>query len=260
LLCLSCLSLQGAERKLNVLMRAWADDSYIRETDAEGNPAEETCAFMKGQYHAGFYDDPASEIQFEKVAEILRDQLKARNYVMAADAAAADLLLVINWGMTEEPEEDDFEDEYDEDGNQTFGFDPNPLAESSRRLNSQLIGASNIGSLSPIHLKRQMMNEAINQERYFVNVLAFSMNELRLRQKDEPMPKPEWITVLSVPLQGTEPDLAFATMADTASVYFGRDLKNPDFIRQGAKRGTVSLGELEFIDYVEGDESTESSQ
>ncbi|MGJ8639728.1 MAG: hypothetical protein ACSHYA_10070 [Opitutaceae bacterium] len=251
------LALQAVEgpRKLNVLMRAWADDSYIRKTDSEGIPAIETCTYMKGQYYPGFHDEPENAIQFENVAEILRDQLVTQNYVMATDSRAADLLLVINWGMTEEPDVDETVLFEDDEGNEILDFDLSGVGESTRRLNSLLIGAGGMEDLSRIHIKRRMLEEAIKQERYFINVIAYDMSELRDREKGTPIPKPQWMMLLSVPLQGVDADYAFGTMAETASVYFGKDLKNADFIRQDAKRAVVTIGEIEFLDDDEdGDE------
>ncbi|MGJ8639569.1 MAG: hypothetical protein ACSHYA_09265 [Opitutaceae bacterium] len=245
--------------KLDVLMRSWADDTYIRKPDAAGIPAIENYVFMKGQYYPGFHDSPQNEIRFEKVAEILRNQLVEQNYQMTP-AKEAELLLVINWGMTEEPEEEDFEFETDEDGNQTFTYNGTDVSGLTRSLNSILIGAGGKDHLSRISLKKQLMEEAIDQERYFINVVAFSMNELSARKKDAPTPKPKWFMILSVPLRNTTTEYAFGTMIETASDHFGKHLEHANFVRQDAKQATVTIGPIEFIGFEENDSEDKSTE
>jgi hypothetical protein len=249
-LLLLCLLTYSTAFGADVLVRAWADDDYIRPRFPDGQLISESCAFVKGKYHPGEFEsteEPA--IPFEEVAIALRDQLAKRSYLMAENPVDAEFLLVVHWGQTtvETEEVDDFS--FDDEDSFESNFDSVP--ESVKQRNAEIIGATKMNDMHIYSMQRQRLEEAANQERYFINVIALSMADLKQRIKGEPVPKPKWITQLSLPLGRSEYADAIASMSETASAYFGENVKNLEFIREGTKRGTVSIGELEFLEYID---------
>ena len=103
------------------------------------------------------------------------------------------------------------------------------------------------------------MEEASRYDRYFVNVVAISINEIRKRQEGAKMPIPLWTLQLSHPTGRAEPEEAFGTLAKTAGPYAGENLENADFIREKEKKGIVRIGKLEFIETIE-DSNTEPKE
>lgn len=244
--------LSAQEKELEVLIRAWADPGYIREVDATGQAKVESCTFYPGSYHPGAYEESA--IPFEEVATILRDHLESQNYTMAEDPAAADLLLVVNWGQTA-PDEDDEDFTVDsEDG--TFDGGMGHMDPNSEREKAKLIGANKLFDMHPGLLKRRMLEEAVHQERYFINIIAYSLNDIRLRPQKDKRPEAKWITVMSVPSKHVEPERGFTVMSETASTYFGRNLADLTFFREGEKQGIVTIGEIRFLDDEEDGNET----
>ncbi len=239
--------LSAQEKELEVLIRAWADPGYIREVDTSGQAKVESCTFYPGSYHPGAYEESA--IPFEDVATILRDHLESQNYTMAEDPAAADLLLVVNWGQTVPDEDDEGVTVDSEDG--TFDGGMGHMDANSEREKAKMIGANKLFDMHPGLLKRQMLEEAVRQERYFINIIAYSLDEIRLRPDKDRLPEAKWITVMSVPSKHIDPERGFTALSETASNYFGRNLADLTFFREGDKQGIVTIGEIRFLDFKE---------
>jgi hypothetical protein len=241
------LCLSAEEQELEVLIRAWADPSYIRQVDATGQTQVESCTFYPGNYHPGAYE--TTPTPFEEVATILRKHLESQNYTMAPEPAAADLLLVVNWGQTG-AEEDEAAIEIDgDDGTLSSGL--GHLDDHSERAKARLIGANKLFDMHPGLLKRRMLEEAVRQERYFINIIAYSLDEIRLRPDKDRLPEAKWITVMSVPSKHIDPERGFTALSETASNYFGRNLADLTFFREGDKQGIVTIGEIRFLDFKE---------
>lgn len=238
---------------VDVLVRASAREDYIRPTDTDGQNQAESYTFLKGKYYPYEYESPEDAIRFEEVAFALKQELTKKNYVMSEDPMKADFILVVHWGQTNSSTGAEYVD-LAVDAEDPF----DPIAEldslqadQQARENARIIGATAMYGMHVYSLKRQQLEEAARHDRYFVNVLALSVEEIRNRPEKEVMPAPLWTLQLSLPTGRANPEQAFGTLAKTAGRYSGENLLNADFIREKEKQGIVRIGKLEFIETIE---------
>ncbi len=254
------LGIASQAAAVDVLVKASAREDYLRPVDDAGNTKAESYTFMKGKYYPYEYENPEDEIKFEEVAYALKQELTAKNYVMSDDPMKADFILVVHWGQTNSNPDVDY---FDIAANADDPFDPMAEldayeADNQARENARIIGATSLYDMHVYSLRRQQLEEAARHDRYFVNVLALSVKEIRERPDKEVMPKPLWTLQLSLPTGRADPSEAFGTLAKTAGRYSGENLLNADFIREKEKRGIVRIGKLEFIETI--DEGTEAPE
>lgn len=84
-----------------VTVRATADADYSLRRSASHPPKPETYVFAKGQYFPGTtYDGTLDKMPFEKIVQILAFDLQRQNYLPTKSLEAADLLIVVHWGVT----------------------------------------------------------------------------------------------------------------------------------------------------------------
>ncbi len=234
------------------IIRAWSSEGYTRPQEPS------TCTFLKGRYFApAFEDDQPPAISFEEVAEILRIQLAEQNYIMAANPLEAELLLVVHWGETST--EDD-EPDLDALALADAADNPTPdgLSDSKRALNAKLLGIGQLRQGAFRTPRDDLLEEAIKQDRYFINLLAYSLPEIRQRSKQTPMPKPLWATIFSMPRRQLEPEEAMSAISQRAAHYFGRDTKDLEMLRRDEQQAVVEIGPLEFMGTVEETEAIPS--
>ena len=168
---------------------------------------------------------------------------------MANDPMDAQFILITHWGQTNSaPDEQTFDFIDDSDPDSPFEYSSSMESEIRKRENAKIIGATSLYDMHVYSLKRQQLEEAAIDDRYFVNVVALSVDELRERPEQEVMPKPIWTLQLSLPAGRFGPEEAFATLAQTAGRFSGENIGHIDFIREKEKTGMVRIGELEFIE------------
>ena len=247
---------------VDILVKATTRDNYIRPIKSDGEFAEESYTFCKGKYYPYEYEKPEDIIRFEEVAFALKEELTKKNYVNADDPMEADCILVVHWGQTNSGPEDDYFAEFSDDSDDPFDslsiLDEYEAANKAKE-NAKIIGATGLYGMHVYSLKRQQLEEASRYDRYFVNVVAISINEIRKRPEGAKMPIPLWTLQLSLPTGRAEPEEAFGTLAKTAGLYSGENLANADFIREKEKRGIVRIGKLEIIETIE-DSNTEPKE
>ena len=259
-LLVACAQLPAKE----ILVRSWAQEGYLRPSLEDGTKLEESYVFFKGEYFPGAYLENSEQgTSFLEVSTLLEEQLESRNYRLAKHPSVADFFLVIHWGELT-PEADAFENDIDASFDDDLGDDANAfnmsgVAESAKRKNAQIIGTSSMYDMHVYSMKRQKLEEAVQIDRYFINVIAFATSEMKTRSEDAPLPEPKWITQLSVPSsRQLEDATAFDILAKTGSAYFGENVSDLDFMREGEKRGVVRIGELEFIESLPSEDSESS--
>lgn len=245
---------------VEILVKATARDNYFRPNNSGGEFVEESYTFCKGKYYPYEYEKPEDAIRFEEVAFALKEELTKKNYVNADDPMKADCIFVVHWGQTNSRAEDDSYTEFSDDSDDSFdvlSVLDEYEAESKSKENAKIIGAAGLYEMHVYSLKRQQLEEASRHDRYFVNVVALSIDEIRKRPEGAKMPIPLWTLQLSLPAGRAKPEEAFGTLARTAGLYSGENLVNADFIREKEKRGIVRIGKLEFIETI-GNRITES--
>ena len=239
---------------VEILVKATTRDNYIRPIKSDGEFAEESYTFCKGKYYPYEYEKPEDIILFEEVAFALKEELTKKNYVNADDPMEADYILVVHWGQTNSGPEDDYFTEFSDDFDDTFdalSVLDEYEAENKAKENAKIIGATGLYGMHLYSLKRQQLEEASRYDRYFVNVVAISIDEIRKRPERGKMPIPLWTLQLSLPTGRAEPEEAFGTLAKTAGLYSGENLVNANFIQEKEKRGIVRIGKIEFIETIE---------
>ncbi|MGJ8653555.1 MAG: hypothetical protein ACSHX8_09805 [Opitutaceae bacterium] len=240
----------------DVLMRFWAQKDYVRPLGADGKPSAETYTYFIGDYYPGAYEKEADAIKFDTVAKILVAELGPQNYLMAENPKDADYILMVNWGQTtpEAEKEEVTYQSFDDEG-EDYDIAIDEVSEANRRKNAKLLGANKMYDMSYISLKKQLLEEAIVQDRYFINIFAVSIHDIRNRDKENPKIKATWECQLSVPVNNDRSaEDAFRAMAKSGSEYFGKNVRDLTFMKEGIKKGVVTIGEIRFL----GDEETDS--
>lgn len=95
---------------------------------------------------------------------------------------------------------------------------------------------------TPFPFRSDMLAE-LEQDRYFVVLLAYDFSQFRLHQR-----KLLWETRYSVAARGHEFDQELAAMTRYASRYFGKDSNG--LVHRDVPTGHVDLGELRTLSYV----------
>ena len=235
----------------DILTRFWADKDYVRPIGLKGQPVAETYVFYSGSYYPSAYEEEGEVITFETVASTLIGELKKQNYQMTQEPRDADYILMVNWGQTN-PEAETEEVTYGiYSGDKDQDYDEitvDVVPEKKQRENANLLGASKLYSMSRISLKKRQLEEAVGQDRYFINIFAISIEDLKTRTEVSDKIKPRWECQLSVPTGGiNDKKAAFAAMARIGSDYFGQNISDITFIDEQSSMSVVTMGELEFL-------------
>jgi hypothetical protein len=243
----------------DVMMRFWAEENYLRPIGNDGKPIPETYAFYVGEYYPGAFESEAEAIPFDTVARILVKELENQNYVMSPNAAEADYILIIQWGQTtpeSEIEELDFS-VGDEENEWTLETVP----EDVKRRNAQLLGATKEYNSwgSSISLKQQLVEEALIQDRYFINLFAVSMDHLRSRKESGEKIRISWECQLSVPVNDDEGTSAMRRMAAAGRTYFGQNMRRLTFVEEDLQEGVVTIEDIRYLDFDEKTDTTKAT-
>lgn len=253
---------------VDVLVRAKARADYVRPTDAEGRPIAEQYIFHEGKYYAAEYEADEEAIRFKEVAYALKQELLKRRYIMAEKNSQAEIILVVHWGQTNPASDEDdpslsieyssFDSETGEvDSDMLMDFGSSLETDRLLRTNAEIIGAMDLYDMHVYSMRRRQLEEASLLDRYFVNLVALSVEEIRNRPESKVMPEPIWTMQLSLPAGRTRPELAFASLAETAGRFSGEELRNAFFIRDDEQKAIVRIGELEFIESLPTDSKSD---
>lgn len=259
ILSLSLCAIVSGTFASEILMRFWAQEDYVRPLGLDGKPSAESYTFYIGEYHPAADETEEEAISFETVARILVEELKKQNYVMSEVSTDSDYILMINWGQTN-PESSTKEVAhivYDEQESDELILEEVP--EHVKRKNASLLGASKIyNSLSRISLKKQRVEEAVVQDRYFINIFAASILDLKKWNAEDERIQATWECQLSVPVDDRDGAAAMRSMAETGSGYFGQNVRDLTFMKEGLKQGVVTIGEVRFLE-TEGDPESDET-
>ena len=253
---------------VDVLVRAKARADYVRPTDAEGRPIAEQYIFHEGKYYAAEYEADEEAIRFKEVAFALKKELRKRRYIMAEENSQAEIILIVHWGQTNPASDEDdpslsieyssFDSETGEvDSDMLMDFGSSLETDRLLRTNAEIIGAMDLYDMHVYSMRRRQLEEASLLDSYFVNLVALSVEEIRNRPESKVMPEPIWTMQLSLPAGRTRPELAFASLAETAGRFSGEELRNAFFIRDDEQKAIVRIGELEFIESLPTDSKSD---
>lgn len=234
-----------------------------RKTDSEGL-VPETYHIMKGNFYGGNVKDSGlDETSFETLAEALKMELVKQQYYPARDFKDGDLLIVVHWGLTEAPDDDeeDFGSEDPEDTelaeDEDFASEEESVAVenydeskalSSRPIGEKLLGfdkASDDNSLSLV--ERSKLLSQYYTERYFFIVMAYDWQAKRKTGESKLL----WSTRFSLNSMGTNFVDSFPALFRGASDYYGVNLEGMAQAVTNFGEGEVTMGEVEVLDSAE---------
>lgn len=254
---------------------------YTRHRLPDGSFQPEIYAFGKGGYYAGPIDDlTIDRMGFMDVARIIAVPLAAQAYVPARDPATTKLLVMVYWGTTFAPEHASESPTYDHlvdaigaafisrqqhDPIQvTIQLEDNEIdaireveREDHRRdladaRNAMMLGydswwntAFHAQSGTPLELrKRDMLNE-LEEDRYFVVLLAYDFQLMRQKKQRALL----WETRFSIRQHVNQFNKTLPAMALEASKYFGQDSKG--LVHDRLPEARVDIGELKNLGEVQ---------
>jgi hypothetical protein len=226
-------------------------ENYVRAKLPNGSFAPETYAFGKGGFWAGTQrDETIDTYHFIDVARTIAVPLARQNYLPANDPNKTKLVIMVYWGRTagtaESPNAIDpksadeklmFRDQFDRldfQNARLLGYDSEGVigTDYGRGLR-----------LTALHDKTEDLTEEIEDDRYFVVLMAYDFQLLWKHKKHELL----WETRFSIREHRNDFRLALPAMAKDASRYFGQDSKG--LIRKRTPNTNIILGEPKVLGY-----------
>jgi hypothetical protein len=237
-----------------VVISASASKTYTRQQAANGLPQRQTYALFQGKFFDGQTRDPSVDhATFAAIAKILAPDLAKQNYLPAAAAPAADLLIVVSWGTTAtDPTLDkNFQSITAVPGNDSYMADAlanslqTPMTYNSRLLGYdsalQQEGKMNWSTPSGMNDIEESHLSQLIDERYVVVLLAYDYQKMQrensaylaqrgaaspreARQLARPQPRPVWSVRMNIRAAGNNFEEALPAMSQAAAGYFGKQV------------------------------------
>ncbi len=269
-------ALPSAQAADAVAISSRTSADYVRPRGPDGSPRPETYAFGDGGYWGGpLSDRTIDRLKFTEIARDIAGPLAQQNYIPSKNAGTTKLLVMVYWGTTIPtlgPQESatlqnvaDAEkqlqiayarqvhrglgkgEEHYEWDNLMAALMAEGAQESVRDkadgLNAMLLGYDSLWdstfgapSASPLEHERRDMLSELEEERYFVILMAYDF-QLMWREKKH---KLLWETRFSVSERRMEFDRVLPALALQASTYFGRDSKG--LVHDEIPVGHVDIG------------------
>jgi hypothetical protein len=254
---------------------------YTRHKLPDGSFQPEAYAFGKGGYYSGPIDDlTIGQMSFMDVARVVAVPLAGQGFVPARDPATTKLLVMLYWGTTYAPEHasespayihlvdaigaafisrqqhDPIQVTLQLEDNQVDAIREVEREDHRRDLadarNAMMLGydswwntAFKAQSGTPLELrKRDMLNE-LEEDRYFVVLLAYDFQLMRQKKQRALL----WETRFSIRQHVNQFNKALPAMALEASKYFGRDSKG--LIHDTLPEAQVDIGEVRNLGEVQ---------
>ena len=252
-----------------IAVSATAAPDYRREGAA---PEPQSYVFTPGRFFGGGTRDGKLETTtFDDLARTLAPDLARQKYFPARDADSADLVIVVSWGKTlvyEDPlggtnpgslstAVGDYRAAIQAGGHADTGALNAALANQDMAADGQAAAinrnAELLGYKRTLEKERrksafgtaeeQTMSEELNEERYFVVLMAYDCQCLRKEHRS----RLRWVTRLSIRSPGNNFTEALPILAQAGSGVFGRELDDLVHVKANPREGRVSLGELKVL-------------
>ena len=292
-----------------ITVNANATHSYAERKIVNGTPQRETYAFFEGKFFGETNDPTLKRLSFNDIVRILAPDLAKQNYFPAKDYKAADLVIVVNWGSTyTDPTQDpnDTERQFQFDAQMsniksynsdfTVGSGPDPsdiqatmtmgrndsfTAQAAASHNAQLLGYTKALNKELAHswaytdglsAKAESYLADLNQERYFVVLLAYNYQDIQRAHRDSrhiallggaafasastvtvqreavAAPLPVWSVRMNIRAAGNSFDQALPAMSEVASDYFGKQMDQLATARASVgSRSHVEIGDTKVM-------------
>lgn len=258
-----------------VAVSSRASPEYVRVREKDGTYAPETYCFGKGGDWAGtFKDDSIDKLTFTEVAHVIAYPLADQRYIPGTDPDKTKLLIMVYWGTThaplpanEAPEFAVLKQAFDA-SSKAVGWTPISTARRGRLLEGavDLMEAANLRREKDDFLNirmlgydswvertredtrgtafeqdRQDLYDEIEQNRYFVVLMAYDFQLMRNEKKHRLI----WETRFSIRQQHHLFDKDLPSMAAYASRYFGQD--SHGLVHDKVPIGEVEVGEVKTL-------------
>lgn len=279
---LACACPPSLPADTHVAFACSADPGYLAGRMKDGVLVQQSYVFMEGRFVPGPRKDPGIEkAKFTDIARRIATDLAAQAYVPAPDLAAADLLLVVHWGVTSPSLSNAIIREHDNLTNivavnrdpTDFTFQPELdlfttpnkqfytelgqelIRRESNAIRDQVSLASAANTLGITDQLRedderpftstygQMLRAMLDEERYFVVVVAFDAKVLFESKRL----KRVWTTRLSIRSPGVNFAKALDRMSSVGGQHFGTFQPRLAVQRARVKEGTVKIGDMIVI-------------
>jgi len=276
-LALVALTAARAGRNDAIVVSATAASGYVRPLDAEGKPVPETYVFLEGDYMGSATAD-ASEgrMSFDALTRVLAANLIKQNYVPTKNVPEAKLLIRVVWGSTqiyEDPQRQHNIESLNSAGAQyTESYAANGLADPGKvneitmtqgleqysvdtaiARNALLLGyqraLDQLGQRIIATTDEEALRGELNEERYFVVLLAYDYEQLRQTKK----PRLLWITRLSIRSPGNNFTEALPMLALAGAESYGRNVDDLQRVKvRNLPGGDVTMPDIKVLG-TEGD-------
>lgn len=259
-----------------IVVSATAVPAYVRPSDAAGRPRVESYVFGQGRFFGGTWADRGlAQVSFDQLTKLLAPSLAKQNYLPTRDATTADLLLMVHWGVTQA-----FRDPMGETtverlnsaandyraaaANNNGDADPGALnalladqagagqsAQQAIARNAALLGYKPTLEQAQrrifVSTEEQTMNQELNEERYFIVVLAYDYAFMRKEHRSRLL----WATRISLRSVGNRFELAAPALAQAGAGVYGRNVDGLLRVDAPDRSGRVELGELKVLGEAE---------
>ncbi len=251
-----------SRKNARVLTNAWATPEFEEKRMGDDGPIPMTYHFLEGKYYGGSIRDKSLEtFPLQQIAETLAADMEAQNLFPAPSTEEGDLLILVQWGVTEI--EDDWSEMFPEDSSDVdaeigedgvevetstngYGFDDNNMSQTRR--NAVLTGIDKAlykKNLSPS--EEYDLRSLLDEERYFIILVAFDW-QLLLKEKKKEV---QFITRFSLPSIGTNFTSAVPSLSRAAIPHIGTNLDDLNKTKTQLGWGKGTVGELEVIGEVD---------
>lgn len=254
----------AAEKRARVLVDSFAEKDYLKSKETDEGLVPETYHLVQGKFIGGYISDKTlSGVPFREVAQNLAQQLRSRDYYPAQDKDAGDLLIIVNWGVTQiqadfdELFPTDDEETTSEEGTESDEFldgAPGSIIEEggysySEQTNAALIGFDRALRRKDLGTQDQFeLQEMLQNERYFMILSAFDWQLMRRTGEKKLL----WSTRFSMDAVKVGFDEAHFALSRGAANYFGTNLEGKlGKVNTHVGPGDVETGELEVIETVD---------
>ncbi len=266
-------SVRGAD---SIAISASAVRHYVRPVDDKGQPKPETYVFMEGVNMGGStVDGSAKRLTFDQITRMLAVNLAKQNYFPTRDVPAANLVIRVYWGTTityEDPQKQETTEAlnsalqtYRDTIASTGGgiADPGDINQSLQQMSTS--GMTRAGAVNRnatllgykpflererakpvVSATEETLDGELNEERYFVVLIAYDYQRLRQEKKGRPL----WVTRLSIRSPGNNFTEAMPALALAGADVFGKQIDGLVRVKKTTKSATVKLDDLKFLEDV----------
>jgi hypothetical protein len=251
--------------------------SYVRIQRGDGSYRPETYVFGEGgSWRGEDVDDTIDKLNFRDVAHMLAGPLASQSYIPGTDPFTTKLIIMVYWGTTHAPEHAPEANGYVNlqaadnalfiSTHQNGKLSPVTrqlddvlttamaavVAENRMRTQDDVLNVNMLGydswwdnteryDFTPMGFRRQDLLDEIEEDRYFVVLMAYDLQQIRMNKKNRLL----WETRFSIRERHHAFNEDLPGMASSVSQFFGQD--SHGLVHREVKLGHVDVGEVQSL-------------